>query len=180
MPTMPHIRSVSWQGLGLGQTPRAQPRGAVRDVALPAARDAQAAGRHVAIDRAAGADHGALADGHRRDQRAVRADERAGADVGPVLAETVVVAGDGAGADVCLGADAGVADVGQVIGLGAGLEHGVLDLDEVADPRARPDLGARAQPGERADLGARPERDPLEMAKRQDAGAPRHAYAGPE
>ena len=39
--------------------------------------------------------------------------ERAGADVGTVFGKAVVIAGDGAGADVRLGADPRIADVGQ-------------------------------------------------------------------
>ena len=43
-----------------------------------------------------------------------------------------------------------------MIGLGARLERGVLDLDEVADLGAGADLGVRAEPGERPDLRAGP------------------------
>src|SRR5690606_36529449 len=147
--------------LCLAGPPRPQPRRAVGDVGLPAARDAQAAGRHVAIDRAAGPDHGAVADGHRRDQRRVRADEGAGADVGTVFGKAVVVAHDRAGADVGLGADPRVAEVGQVIGLGARLERRVLDLDEIADLGPGADLAVRAKARERPDLGTLADRDPL-------------------
>ena len=66
------------------------------------------------------ADIGAVADRHRRDQRRIRADEDAGADLGAVLGEAVIVAGDGAGADIGFGADAGIADIGEMVGLGAG------------------------------------------------------------
>src|SRR3546814_12514737 len=63
-------------------------------------------------------------------------DEGAGADRRAVLQEAVVVAGDGAGADVGGGADGGVAQIAQVVGLGALAQLGVLDLDEVADMRS--------------------------------------------
>ena len=104
-------------------------------------------------------DIGAVADRHRRDQRAVRADEGAGADLGVVLVEAVVVAGDRAGADV-----------------GRRHRHGrrryrrggwpwrrrrctrVLHLDEVADMRPLADLRARPQPRERPDDRARGDR----------------------
>ena len=69
--------------------------------------------RHVLGDDRARADIGAVADLDRRDQRRVRADERALADVGAVLGRAVVVAGDGAGADIGARADARVADVGS-------------------------------------------------------------------
>ena len=80
-------------------------------------------------------DQRAVADRDRRHQRRVRADEGARADLGAVLEDAVVVAGDGAGADVGAGADPRVADIGEVVGLGALLDDRVLDLDEVADVR---------------------------------------------
>ena len=68
-----------------------------------------------------------------------------------MLVRAVVVAGDGAGADVAVGADLRVAQVGQVRGLATPPEPRLLDLDEVADLGA---LGsehrAGAQVGERA------------------------------
>ena len=77
-------------------------------------------------------------------------------------------------------ADPGIADVAQMIGLGAGLEPGVLDLDEIADMGALADLGARAQPRERADPRARPDAHPLEMAERADLRALGDLDAGAE
>ena len=87
----------------------------------------------VLRDRRAGADRGACADLHRRHQHRARADERARADLGAPLVHAVVVAGDGAGADVHLLADRRVAEVGEVVGLGAALQLRLLHLDEVAD-----------------------------------------------
>ena len=52
-----------------------------------------------------------------------------------VLLLAVVVAGDGAGADIRRVADLGVAQIGQVLALGAGAEAGLLQLDEIADAR---------------------------------------------
>ena len=49
------------------------------------------------------------------------------------LSDAVVVAGDGAGADVGSRADPGVADIAQMVGLGAGLDQRLLHLDEIAD-----------------------------------------------
>ena len=75
--------------------------------------------------------------------------------VGEVLVNTVVVARDGAGADVGAGANPGVADVGQVVDLGPGLDRGVLDLDEV------PDVGRPARCAHRGAGGAKgPTRTP--------------------
>ena len=108
---------------------------------------------------AAGADGRARADRHRRDQLGVGSDVHVVLDDGAVLVRAVVVAGDGAGADVDVAADARVADVGQVVGLAARPDRARLDLDEVADvrprrasdrrrtdPRVRPDAAARADP----------------------------------
>src|SRR3546814_19531162 len=78
-------------------------------------------------------------------------DEGAGADRRAVLQEAVVVAGDGAGADVGGGADGGVAQIAQVVGLGALAQLGVLDLDEVDDMGAAAELGPRTQPREGAE-----------------------------
>ena len=93
----------------------AQPANAL----LLAARDGQLVGRDILGDHRSRADDRAVADADRRDQRAVRADEGARADLGPIFAEAVVIAGDGARADVGFRADRRVADVAQVIGLGA-------------------------------------------------------------
>ena len=62
-----------------------------------------------------------------------------------MLTEAVVVAGDGAGADVGIGADMGVADVGEMVDLDAGLQRRGLGLDEVADLAAVAERGARPQ-----------------------------------
>src|SRR4051794_13331140 len=50
--------------------------------------------RHVAGDHRSGADVGTFADFHRRHQRRIGADEGAGADLGLVFAEAVIVTGD--------------------------------------------------------------------------------------
>ena len=96
---------------------------------------AKGIGRHVLGDHAAGGDEGARPDRHRRDQRTVGADEGAGADHRLVFGVAVVVAGDGARADIGALAHLGVAQIGEVIGLGPGGELQVLGLDEIADPR---------------------------------------------
>ena len=77
-------------------------------------------------------------------------------------------------------ADPRVADVAQVHHLGARLNGGRLDLDEVADSRALADVGAGAQPRERTDDNAGRDGRPLKMAKSADRGALAHDYARPE
>src|SRR5262245_46280422 len=97
-----------------------------------------------------------------------------------MLLEAVVVAEDGAGADVGPGADAPVADVGEVIGLRALLQARVLHLNEIADVRLGPDLGAGPQACERAD--ARPGLDmrTLDVAVGKDLRAVPYRHAGAE
>src|SRR5690606_24526680 len=114
------------------------------NVALLAARDAERVVGHVQREGGARADVGAVTDADGCDERGVRADERARADDGRVLLLAIIVAGDGARADVGARADLGVAKIGQVAGLGARAEARVLDLDEVADLGALAKLRARA------------------------------------
>jgi hypothetical protein len=53
--------------------------------------------------------------------------------VGVVFVQAVVVSEDGARADLGARTDAAVAQIGQVVGLGALADLDLLDLDEVAD-----------------------------------------------
>ena len=162
MPMMPHI-SLSPCAAAPATRRRA------RLVDLAGARDGQRVGRHVGGDDAAGRDIGAVADRDRRDQRRVRADERAGADRRAPLVEAVVIAGDRAGADVGAGADVAVAEIAEVAGLDPGAEPAGLDLDEIADMHVGFEHRARAQPGERADDRALGDLGAFEMRERADA-----------
>src|SRR5688572_8620275 len=83
-------------------------RGPARHLPLLGALDSQRARLNIARDDASRADERTVADLDRRNQRAVGADEGALADLGAVLGEAVIVAGDRAGADIGLLADAGV------------------------------------------------------------------------
>ncbi len=121
-------------------------------VAWRARASGQLTGRRVLRDRRAAADRRAGADLDRRHQHAVAADVRVGADRRAVLVRAVVVGGDAAGAEVDPLADLRIAEIGQVIRLGAVAEARVLDLDEVADMNVRAEIGAGAQARERADL----------------------------
>ena len=76
---------------------------------------------------------GAVAHRDRGDQRTVRADEGARADPSAVFAEAVIVHENRPGADIAAAANVGVAEIGQVIGLGALPHDRGLELDEVAD-----------------------------------------------
>src|SRR5262245_40114514 len=129
---MPHMGSALLRLLGLALALRLGPAG-LRD--LPRAPERERVLRHVLGDRAARADVGALAHGDRGHERGVAADEGPALDLRLVLVDAVVVAGDGAGADVDARPDRGVAEVAQVLGLRARAELRLLELDEVADPR---------------------------------------------
>src|SRR5690606_28253925 len=115
------------------------------DALLAPACDRELAFGGVAGDHRTGADGGVAADLHRRHQRGVRADEGVVADHRGRLVGTVVVAGDGAGADVDAAADFGVADVAEVVGLAALAQGRVLGLDEIADVHAIGEHRARAE-----------------------------------
>src|SRR5262249_36885144 len=112
--------------------------------------EGERAGLDVVPDGGAGRDVGVVADRDRRDQLAVAADLHAVADHRAVLAEAVVVAGDRARTDVAVAADGRVADVREVVRLGAGADLRLLHLDEVADvdalvqDRAGPELRERS------------------------------------
>ena len=71
-----------------------------------------------------------------------------------MLLLAVVVAGDGAGADVDLLADRRVAEIGEVVGLRPAAERRLLQLDEVADVRVLADVRVRPEVRERARLRA--------------------------
>ena len=124
--TRPRRRCRTWLAGPLFSPRRLRWRASLLARPLPAgdrhllrARNRELAGRGVAGQRGAGAERRAATDGHRRDQLRVGADEDVVLDHGAVLVRAVVVAGDGAGADVDVAADGRVADVGEMIGLAA-------------------------------------------------------------
>src|SRR5476651_2668868 len=119
-------------------------------VCLLGSRNRQRVGRNVVGHHRTGPDIGTVADLDRRYQRRIGADKSAGADIGVMLGDAVVIAGDGAGADIGARTDPGVADVAQMIGLGAGLDLGGFHLDEIADV----DVGAEVGAGAQARIGA--------------------------
>ena len=64
-----------------------------------------------------------------------------------MLVDPVIVAGDGARADVGLWPNSCVADVGQVIDLGASTDASLFDFDEIADLDDAVQLCAGTQTG---------------------------------
>ena len=97
---------------------------------------------HIPGDHRSGAGARVVADADRCAQNRVAADKGPRPDVGLMLSRAVEVGGDGAGADVGVGADRGVADVAEVPDLDPRREARVLDLGEIADVRPRSDLAA--------------------------------------
>src|SRR5262249_33104918 len=71
-----------------------------------------------------------------------------------VLAKTIVIARDGAGADVCLRADRRVAQIRVVVRFRTRHHVRLLGLDEVTDPRILVEARARPAVAERTDLYA--------------------------
>ena len=88
-----------------------------------------------------------------RDQGRVGADLHAVANPGTVFVKAVVVTGDSAGANVGVTPNLGIADVSQVLGLGVRADHGLFDLDEVANLCPRGQHCPPAQVGKRTDYG---------------------------
>ena len=68
-----------------------------------------------------------------------------------MLVHAVIVAGDGAGANVDSRADFRVAQISEMVGLRSLAQLDLLGLDEVADVRALADLAARPQMRVRSD-----------------------------
>ena len=73
---------------------------------------------------------------------------------GLVLVHAVVVAGDGAGANVHTLANHGIAEIGKMVGLGALSQLRLLGLDEIADVRPLADIAPGTQVRVRANLRA--------------------------
>lgn len=105
--------------------------------------------RNVIGDTRRSADVGSLSNLDRRDQCSIAADKRSLFDDGPVLVDTVVVTGYGAGAHVHLCANLRITEIGEVIRLGAAPESGLLQFHEVPDVSAffYPIAGAKVRVG---------------------------------
>ncbi len=136
--------------------------------------------RDVHGDHTAGGDDGAITDRHRRDKRGIGADERARTDCCAMLVVAVVVAGDRPGADVRLGADIRVAEIRQVVRLGARAEFRCLHLDEVADMHLLAKIGAGAQPGVWPHDAVRADNAAFQVTERPDLRTGRDLYARTE
>src|SRR6185369_2035314 len=111
--------------------------------------DREAVGLDVLRDYRAGANDRTVADRHGSHQSRVGADECSSPDHGAILAEPIVIAGDGPRADVRARTDLSVADVGQMVDLRAFPDRRLLQLNEI------PDLGLVREPRPGADPGER-------------------------
>ena len=60
-----------------------------------------------------------------------------------MLHDAIVITGDRACADIGFLANVGIADIREVVGLGARPENGVFDFDKIADMGVVPELGPR-------------------------------------
>src|SRR5260370_8087945 len=124
-------------------------------IELGAARDGQRVRRNVIGNCGAGSDVGAVTDPYRCHKSGIAAYEDAAADDCGILVNSIVVAGDGAGAYVGFAPYARVAEIGKVHGLGALAEDALLDLDEIADACAFEQAHVAAEMREGPDLSLR-------------------------
>src|SRR5690606_24805049 len=190
-PTIPHILLAPWipryswtdgrrrsRLVGFRLLDRALP---VLDGRLLRPGNGELAGRGLARERGARPEGGARAHRHRRHQLGVAADEGVVADDRLVLVGAVVVAGDGTRADVDPGADLGIADVGEMVGLRAFAHAGRLHLDEIADMGMGGEFRAGPQPGIGPDARLGPDAGPVDVGEgehlraRADAGVAQDA-----
>ena len=125
--------------------------------------------RHVLGNGRAGTYGCARMDGDRRNQLDIGTDQYVVLDHGAVLVHAVVVARDGAGADIHVASYAGVAHVGEMVGLRAHADVGRFDFDEIADVHLRRELGAGPDARVRPDPAVIPDRGFVDQRKRLDA-----------
>src|ERR1700688_3705206 len=87
----------------------------------------------------------ALAHAHRSHQGAVATNEYTIVNDSSVLVDAVVVAGDGAGADVHTRSNLSIAQVCEVVRLRSFAQFNLLGFDEISNMRAFADLASRTQ-----------------------------------
>jgi hypothetical protein len=114
---------------------------------LVAAAQGQGICGDILGDAGCGGDVGSFAYGEGGYEGGVGAYEDVVVDLGGMFAGAVVVAGDGAGTYVYAVSDGCVAEVGEMVGLGAFADPGVFGLYEVADVGLFADLAAGAEVG---------------------------------
>ena len=139
---------------------------------------AQFAVGYVAGYRAACGHNRIAANFDRRDQRTVAADERAFANHRLIFEIAVIIAGDGASADVRACANDRVAQIGQMIGLCALAQMGFFGFDEIADLCLFLQNRSGPEPRKGADFAALTDDRAFNMAVCADFYVVRYADAG--
>src|SRR6185369_4876450 len=109
--------------------------------------------------------------GNRRHQLDVRPDEDVVLDHGAMLVYAVVVAGNGAGANIHVAADARVAHVGEMVGFRTDADVGGFDFDEIADMHVGGKCGAGTDARVRTDTAVLADRGVIDQRERLDARA---------
>src|SRR3990167_542934 len=144
-----------------------------RNAVLAAPRNGELALGRIMGNHRAGADGRFAADRYRRHQRGIGTDEGPVANDGGGLVHAIVVAGDGAGADVHAGTDLRIAQVAEVVRFRALAEAGLLGFDEVADMHAFGEFraGAQSRIGTDRAIGARDCAIDVPMRGHDGAGA---------
>src|SRR3546814_18010573 len=102
------------------------------------------------------------------------------ADLGAIFEIAVIVASDGAGADIGVRTDADIAEIAQVIGLGALADLGLFGFDEITNLCLFAQYGAGAQSRIGPDLAPCADRRALDLTVGADSDLLGHRNAGPE
>ena len=123
---------------------------------LPPAADGQRILRNVVGDAGCRSDVRALANAHRRHQRAVAANENVVVDDGLVLVDAIVIAGDRTSPNVYAGADLRVAQVREMIRLRSLPQLDLFGLNEITDVSTFTDLASWTKMRIRPDNRSRP------------------------
>ena len=134
-------------------------------IGLTATGDCKRLRRHILSDHRARADIGAVSDLYRRDQCGIRSNKGILSNLGAMLGDAIVIARDRAGTDICARPNGRVTDIAEVIGLGARSDHGLLDLDEIANMHIGLKTRAGAQPGIGSHNRSLPDASMVEMGE---------------
>src|ERR1700722_7483211 len=139
-----------------------------RLVALPSARDAQRVRRNIFRDRGPRRDVRAVANPHRRHQRAVTPDENPIANPRFVLRHAIVVASDGPRADVRFAPDGRITQISQMPGLRALMHHRIFHFNKISNVRACANIRPRTQSRKRPHVRPVPHTAGIQRRMRPD------------
>lgn len=119
---------------------------------LPAAGQSELIWRAVSAQSTAGTGGGTVANGDWRYQHVAGTDAYLVADDSTVFIDAVVVASDGAGTDIGLFANGGIAQIGKVVSFAAIANGAVFDFNKVADVYGITNLCLWSQTSKRTNL----------------------------